>query len=145
MVAYGQNTLVKHHPCSFEVSLPESFVLKNTDEDMNLDFCDAIIMLTTGDTIGGIASINTARIDNCYGIKDCFELAIKNSPLTISYQKLSDTWFVISGTQGDGDIVYLKRSIGENFTSELRFNYPPSMKNLIEPFLGEIVTSFASD
>ena len=57
----------------------------------------------------------------------------------------STNYFVISGVDNkSGNIIYWKRVVGDNFISDLRFDYPFSLKKEVEPFIGKIAKSFES-
>jgi len=88
-------------------------------------------------------SLNISRFESS-DAQHLYNQAVKSSSLKISYKIQKSNWFIISGTKENGNIVYWKRVVGDNFISDLYIEYNSSNKNIIEPYIGEISRSFTS-
>jgi len=90
------------------------------------------------------SSINKYRTNHST-IDEFYDAALKASKNKITYKVKKETFFILSGIDDKKNIYYWKRSLGENFLSDLYIEYPPSKKKLIEPYLAIISNSFVSD
>jgi len=126
--------------CSFSVNLPTTF--ESVLVDSSPDYCDYETSIGSVKIIE-FTSLNISRfeIDN---ISDLYARAVEGTKLNVSYKIQKSNWFIISGTNLDGNIVYWKRVVGDNFISDLYIEYNNSQRNIIEPYLGEISRSFKS-
>ena len=152
IILFGINTCTaqvnytSHHPCSFDIKLPSSFIFENMyGEDDNLDVCDYHVKWRNDEVLIEVHSMNKFRFDYST-IIESYNHAIKNTEYTISYKTQKNNWFVISGINvKNKKIIYWKQVLGENFVSNLYVEYPSDKKELIEPYIGEISKSFSSD
>ena len=79
-------------------------------------------------------------------IEDFYHEALESSKLNIQYKMMGTDYFVISGINEDnGNIIYWKRVLGENFVSDLHIEYNQSRKQTIEKYIGRISKSFKSE
>lgn len=142
---YGQNDVSykTYSKCGFGVSLPATYKLLQ-DGETSPDYCDYYVRISDASVIE-LKSLNRSRFDAA-GIEDLYEAALANHPkLQITYKTIRDNWFVISGTDKEkGKIVYWKRVWGDNFVSDLRFEYTEKDKDNIEPYLSKISKLFIS-
>jgi|TARA_B110000879_G_C11088494_1_gene477934 hypothetical protein len=134
-----------HNPCSFSISLPTNFKIREMYDDNSPDYCDFIVSIDDGLEVIELHSMLNSRFEFTK-IEELFNVAILNSELQITYKTQKENWFVISGTNKEnGNIVYWKRISGENFISDLHIDYPPKRKSEIEPYIGVISSSFISE
>ena len=124
----------------FSAKIPTTFVFDEIDS--NPDYCN-YESSSAGIKLIEFNSLNKYRfeLDN---IEDLYAEAVKNSKLKISYTIQKYNWFIISGTNSNGNIVYWKRVIGDNFVSDLYIEYSSANKSSIEKHIGEISRSFIS-
>lgn len=142
----SQNISFKHHaPCTFSIDLPVVMKLKEMYTDPSPDFCDYKVKLNDGYTLIELhPSINSRFEHNT--IQDFYSAALNSSTLNITYKMKTKNFFVISGfNKKNGNIVYWKRALGENFVSDMHIEYNKSRKAYIEPFIGKISKSFVSE
>lgn len=133
-----------HSPCTFSIRLPSSFILQEMYDDRSLDYCDYQVKTKDGFEIIELHSLIASRfIFN--SIKELYNAALTGSDLEISYKTQRGNWFVISGIKREnGNIVYWKRVIGQEFISDLYIEYPKSHESEIAPYIGTIANSFTS-
>lgn len=145
-IVSAQTTYKSYHPCSFSVNLPSDYNFSDMyPGDDNPDVCDWQVKLKDGSSILTISSTLASKF-SCYGIDDCYQTAIENSELNITYKTKQKTFFVISGTdKTTNKIVYWKRVFGDQFIADLYFEYSESQKTYVEPYLGTIAKSFKAD
>lgn len=126
--------------CSFSVNLPTSF--QSVLVYSSPDYCD---YETSVDNVKIIefTSLNISRFSSD-GVVDLYAKAIESTEIKISYKIQKNNWFIISGTDSIGNIVYWKRVVGDNFVSDLYIEYNDANKDDIEPYIGEIARSFNS-
>jgi hypothetical protein len=135
----------KYTPCTFSVELPTTMEMYKMYEDSSPDYCDYEVKLKDGTVIMEIHSLIKSRFEYT-SMEDLYAKALLSSELTITYKKLNSNYFVISGLdKKNGNIVYWKRVLGENFISDMRIEYDNSRKNDIEPFIEKISKSFTSN
>lgn len=113
--------------------------------DPSPDFCDYKVKLNDGYTLMELHSSINSRFE--YNtIQDFYTAALNSSTLNITYKMKTKNFFVISGfNKKNGNIVYWKRALGENFVSDMHIEYNKSRKAYIEPFIGKISKSFVSE
>ena len=125
--------------CSFSVMIPTSF--KITLLDSSPDYCDYEVSKESLKI--ELNSLNTSRFEYVE-IQSLYQEAVKNSKIKISYKVQKSNWFIISGTKDNGNIVYWKRVVGDNFISDLYIEYNSIQKHLIEPHISKMSSSFKS-
>lgn len=142
---FGQNTAyLIYEPCSFKVELPSQMKMSKMYEDENPDYCDYEVKLNDDFVIMELHSLVKSQFE--YNtIEELYNAAVNASELNITYKTVSNNFFVISGFNlENGNIVYWKRALGENYISDLYIEYNTERKKEIEPFLGKISKSFSS-
>ena len=140
---YSNAQNIKYNPCSFSVELPTELKLSNVDATP--DYCDYEVTLKDGSKVIELHSMNLSRFE-LSTIEELYGVAIKNTQLNITYKTLKDKFFVLSGiNKENGKTFYWKRIIGDNFVSDLQFEYDQSQKNNIEPYISKISKSFNSN
>ena len=141
--ANKKERFIDYHPCSFRVSLPKSYIFE-MEQDDNLDVCDATVTTANGLSILEVHSMINSRVETD-DIQELYQRALANSSLEITHKSQKHNWFVISGYNSKGMIVYWKRISGDNFISDLYMEYPKSRSSEINPMIGRIADSFTSD
>ena len=141
-IVQNKESFIDYRRCSFKVSLPQSYLFKIDEEDNNLDMCTATVSTSDGLQIIDIRSMNNARFET-RNIKDSPKPKIPTLEVTHNTQK--NNWFVISGYNNEGMIVYWKRVSGDNFISDLYMEYPQHRSSEINSKIGKIAGSFTSD
>jgi len=142
--------------CYFSVMIPTSLEVKFVDSSP--EFCD-YELIREKITIQ-IKSLNISHFDpdeaqSLYqepkensdiliSAPSLYQEAQKNSGIKISYKIQKYNWFIISGTDNNGNIVYWKRVVGDNFISDLYIEYDVSKKDIIEPHISKMSSSFKS-
>ena len=147
ILCFGQSELYENYNrCNCSIDIPTEMTL-NVYES-TFDYCDAEIILKNGQRVIELHSLNISKFefDN---IEDLFNAAVikhsKNPNFKLTYKMKKINYFVISGVDNkSGNIIYWKRVVGDNFISDLRFDYPFSLKKEVEPFIGKIAKSFES-
>jgi hypothetical protein len=135
----------KLRPCTFGIEIPVNMQIKKMYEDSSPEYCDYEVVLKDGYTIMELHSLINTRFE--FGtIKELYNEAVKTSNLNITYKMSASNYFVISGVNNEnGNIVYWKRVLGQQFVSDLRIEYNQSKKSAIEKYIGRISKSFISD
>ena len=131
ILCFGQTELYKNYNrCNCSIDIPTEMTL-NVYES-TFDYCDAEIILKNGQSVIELHSLNISRFefDN---IEDLFDAAVikhsKNPNFKLTYKMKRTNYFIISGVDNkSGNIIYWKRVVGDNFISDLRFDYPFSLK-----------------
>lgn len=133
------------NPCSFALDLPVGMKIKKMYEDSRPDYCDYEVKLKDGYVVMELHSLNKSRFEE-NAIKGLYNEALKNSDLNITYKMLASNFFIISGiNKANGNIVYFKRVLGQNFVSDLQIEYNQTKKAAIEKYIGRISKSFTSN
>jgi hypothetical protein len=131
-------------PCSFSIEIPVDMKIKAMYEDSSLDYCDYEVVLKDGFSIMELHSLLNTRFDQST-IDGFYQAALEGTELKVTYKMLGANFFVISGyNQENGNIVYWKRVLGENYVSDLHIEYNESRKSSIEKYIGRISKSFTS-
>jgi hypothetical protein len=131
-------------PCSFSIEIPVDMKIKAMYEDSSLDYCDYEVVLKDGFSIMELHSLLNTRFDQST-IDGFYQAALEGTELKVTYKMLGSNFFVISGfNQENGNIVYWKRVLGENYVSDLHIEYNESRKYSIEKYIGRISKSFTS-
>jgi hypothetical protein len=131
-------------PCAFAIELPVDMKIKKMYEDSSPDYCDYEVTLRDGYTIMELHSLNKSRFEQS-SIKGLYNQALRSSDLNITYNTLGSNFFIISGINPqNGNIVYWKRVLGQNFVSDLHIEYNQGRKAAIEKHIGRIAKSFTS-
>ena len=143
-IVQNKESFIDYRRCSFKVSLPQSYLFKIDEEDNNLDMCGATVSTSDGLQIIDIRSMNNARFETS-NIKELYQKAQDNSTLEVTHKTQKNNWFVISGYNNKGMIVYWKRVSGDNFISDLYMEYPQHRSSEINSKIGKIAGSFTSD
>lgn len=132
-------------PCSFSIEIPVDMKIKKMFEDSSLDYCDYEVLLKDGYSIMELHSLLNTRFDEST-IDGFYQAALEGSKLKITYKMLGSNFFVISGiNQENGNIVYWKRVLGDNFVSDLHIEYSQARKPAIEQYIERISKSFTSN
>ena len=142
----SQNTTWKKlTPCSFSLEIPVDMKITKMYEDSSPDYCDYEVLLKDGYSIMELHSLLNTRFDEST-IDGFYQAALEGSKLKITYKMLGSNFFVISGfNQENGNVVYWKRVLGENFVSDLHIEYNESRKSVIEKYIARISKSFTSN
>ena len=132
-------------PCSFSIEIPVDMKINKMFDDTSLDYCDYEVLLKDGYSIMELHSLLNTRFDEST-IDGFYQAALEGSKLKITYKMLGSNFFVISGfNQENGNVVYWKRVLGENFVSDLHIEYNESRKSVIEKYIARISKSFTSN
>ena len=132
-------------PCSFSIEIPVDMKITKMYDDSSPDYCDYEVLLKDGYSIMELHSLLNTRFDEST-IDGFYQAALEGSKLKITYKMLGSNFFVISGfNQENGNVVYWKRVLGENFVSDLHIEYNESRKSVIEKYIARISKSFTSN
>lgn len=132
-------------PCSFAVDLPVDMKIKKMYEDYSPDYCDYEVKLRDGYVAMELHSLLKSRFEQST-IRGLYNEALRSSDLNITYKMLAANFFIISGINNqNGNIVYWKRALGQNFVSDLHIEYNQARKAAIEKYIGRISKSFTSN
>ena len=138
-------TFKKHSPGTFSIELPAEMKLSEMYDQSSPDYSDFEVKLKDGYVIMELHSLINSRFEHSNTIKELYDAALSSSKLDITYKMTSSNYFVISGfNKENGNIVYWKRVLGENFVSDMHIEYIKSRKNDIEQHIGKIAKSFTS-
>ena len=142
----SQNVIFKKlTPCSFSIEIPVDMKIKSMYDDTSPDYCDYEVSLKDGYGIMELHSMNNSRFE-LIGINEFYAAALESSQLNITYQSMGLDYFVISGiNEENGNIVYWKRVLGDNFVSDLHIEYDETKKSSIEQHIERISKSFTSN
>jgi hypothetical protein len=128
----------------YTVSLPNSWKIEAMNEE-SLDYCNYEARLPDGTKILELNALLNTRFDTD-NIQDLYNASLSKTELKVTYKLQKDNWFVISGVDKvTKNIVYCKRVLGEQFVSDLRFDYPKSKEAEVGPSIGRIAKSFDSE
>jgi len=130
-------------PCSFYIELPVSVVTINDNGSNSDDYCDYKVRLSDGFEFMELHSMNKGRF-SFSDIDQLYTTAINSSNLDIAYQTKGKNFFVISGYNKKGNIVYWRRSVGGRYISDMRIEYPPGRRATIDPMIPGLSKSFYS-
>ncbi len=137
-------TFKKHSPGQFSIELPVDMKLSKMYDQSSPDYSDFEVKLKDGYVIMELHSLINSRFEYST-IKELYDAALNSSKLDITYKMTASNYFVISGfNKENGNIVYWKRVLGENFVSDMHIEYSKSRKNDIEQHIGKIAKSFTS-
>lgn len=67
---------------------------------------------------------------------------LTDSAAKITYKRLADTWFVLSGYDAKGFVFYLKGAADKNNYKELNIYYPPENASYWKGLLGPMAQAF---
>ena len=135
----------KVKPCSFGIEIPADMKIQKMYSDSSADYCDYEVKSKDGHIVMEIHSLLASRF-SYNTIKDLFKAAHKTSTIKITYEYLGSNFFVISGkNKKNGNIVYWKRVLGNQFVSDLNIEYNESRKAFFEKNIGRISKSFVSE
>lgn len=127
----------------YSVSLPSTWKVETLYEE-SLDYCNYEASLPDGTKVLELNAMLNTRFDSD-NIQDLYTEALEGTALKITYKLQKDNWFVISGIdEATKNIVYVKRVLGEQYVSDLRFTYTKSEESRVAPYIGRIAASFES-
>jgi hypothetical protein len=142
-------SFITHTPCTFSVILPSIFDLQPMYDEKSPDYCDYRVLTKSGFEVMQLHTLLSSRFSGCDSwnenlseVKNFYQCALNNSQLNISYKAQNSNWFVISGVDDDGDIVYWKRVVGNIFIGDLYIKYPKSRESEIVEYIPMISKSF---
>lgn len=113
------------------------------NESSSVDYCDYEVLFKEKGVSLQVHSLLSSRFETT-DVNELFEEAKKTIGANITYQFKSDRFYILSGIK-DGNIIYRKRYIGNNYISDLEIEYSPTQKNVIEKYIGKIAGSFKCD
>jgi hypothetical protein len=141
--AIAQQNYRGFSPCSFYIELPVSVVTINENGSNSDDYCDYKVRLSDGFEFMELHSMNKGRF-SFSDIDQLYSAAINSSNLDIVYQTKGSNFFVITGYNKKGNIVYWRRSVGGRYISDMRIEYPKSRRASIDPMISRLSKSFYS-
>jgi hypothetical protein len=133
----------EHAPCSFHVSLPETWKLEPFNGVGNDGpACNYEALTEKGDKVLSVSSMKHAEFET-NSMDSLYAMAIEYSKFPISSQSRNGNTFVLRGTNPEtGNTVYWKRVVGKAFISDLYFDYPKNLEQDIAPYREKIAASF---
>jgi hypothetical protein len=144
-----QVSFKSYAPCTFSIRLPSNFKLQPMYDDKSPDYCDYSVKTKDGFEVMQLHTLLSSRFSGCdqwnenlSEIKNLYQCALSAYKLDISYKAQKGNWFVISGTEKNGDIVYWKRVAGNSFIGDLYIKYPKGREPEIATYISTISNSF---
>jgi hypothetical protein len=142
-VVFSQGAYRSFSPCSFYIELPSSVNAQNLNSYNSDDYCDYMVKLKDGYKFMEIHSLLKSRFSNT-SVLALYNSALRSTDLDITYQVKGADFFVLSGYNSKGNIVYWRRSIGQDYISDMRIEYSKGRRASIDPIITRMSKSFYS-
>lgn len=141
----------KHAHYGFTVELPEEMRLRKMFDEVSpeasLDYGDYEVIFKDKDIRIEFHSLIVSRY-GCLNVQECYDMALNESNLEITYKYLGENYFVISGiNKNNGNIYYWKSLVPDDpfYIHDMVIEYNEKRKSYIEKYIGRISKSFQED